>query len=221
MKLLKNIKFYFYKLKENYRRKQFIKKLAINKKVIIHPSSTGFKNINFGGKNGIPENCQFLGDKISIGYCTTLGRNNLLSGNITIGKYCQIGADVALHASDHPISYMTTYINKNLFNGDLKKFKIEHKILIGNDVWIGHNVIIVGNVTIGNGAILAAGAVITKDVPPYAIVAGLPAKVIKYRFSEQVRNEIDQLKWWDKSEKELQDIQHLFQKDFKDLNSIY
>lgn len=72
--------------------------------------------------------------------------------------------------------------------------------IIGNDVWIGANAIILQGVTIGDGAIIAAGAVVTKDVPPYAIVGGVPAKVIKYRFSDEVILKLLQIKWWDKPE---------------------
>ncbi len=125
----------------------------------------GLQNVTFEGKNAVPDRCNFSGN-IKIGYATTLGYNNLLAGNITIGKYCQIGADVAIHTTNHPINYMSSYINSNLFKGELQQLKQTNTVIVGNDVWIGHNVIIVGNVTIGNGAILAAGAVITKDVFP-------------------------------------------------------
>ena len=221
MKLLQNIKFFLYKQKVKLKRENFIKKLSRDKNVIIDPSVVGFTNARFEGDNGIPEKCQFLGNDVSIGYRTTLGRNNLLSGNIKIGKYCQLGSDVALHASNHPISYMSTYINKNIFNGELKSLKTEHKITIGNDVWIGHGVIIVGNVTVGNGAILAAGAVITKDVSPYTIVGGIPSKELKKRFSESVILELEALEWWDLKDEELQNIKSLFFKDFSNLKSIY
>jgi acetyltransferase-like isoleucine patch superfamily enzyme len=116
---------------------------------------------------------------------------------------------------------MSTYINTNLLNGDLKILKEIKKVSIGNDVWIGHNVIIVGNVTIGNGAILAAGSVVTKDVTPYSIVAGVPAKQIKMRFSKNVIEEIEELKWWNLSEEKLEEIKPLFMKNFLDKNSIY
>ena len=94
-------------------------------------------------------------------------------------------------------------------------------ITIGNDVWIGHNVIIVGNVCIGNGAILAAGSIITKDVAPYTIVGGVPAKPIKKRFSDAIILEIEKLKWWDLSETELEKIKPLFFKNFENKESIY
>lgn len=198
----------------------FLNTTVKNDKVHFSGFSKGLKNVNFGGKNAIADRCNFSG-KIEIGYATTLGYNNFLAGNIVIGKYCQIGSDVAIHASNHPVHYLSTYINKNLFEGELKSFKKENKITIGNDVWIGHNAIIVGNVTIGNGAILAAGSVITKDVLPYEIVGGVPAKTIKKRFSSQIIKEIEELKWWDFSEVELEKIKPLFLKDFQNKNSLY
>jgi virginiamycin A acetyltransferase len=182
--------------------------------------SKGLNNVTFEGKNVVPDRCNFSG-RIKIGYATTLGYNNLLSGNIAIGKYCQLGVDVALHATNHPMNHMSIYINKNLFNGELRKLKQENKITIGHDVWIGHGVIVVGNVTIGNGAILAAGSVVTKDVAPYAIVVGVPAKEIRKRFSDSIIQEIEVLQWWDLSEQELVSIKPLFFKDFTNRNSIY
>ncbi len=207
-KLIKKILFYFLNYPEN------------KGNVTISGFSRGLQNVKFEGKNAVPDRCNFAG-KIEIGYATTLGYNNFIHGNIKIGKYCQFGADVALHATNHPTAYMTTYINQNLFKGELKKLKEEKKIEIGNDVWIGHNVIIVGNVKVGNGAVLAAGSVVTKDVPAYAIVGGVPAKIIKKRFPDAVIEELEALKWWDKSEHELEQIKPMFFKDFSKVNSIY
>ncbi len=189
-------------------------------KVILSGFSRGLQNVAFEGKNAVPDRCNFSG-KISIGYGTTLGYNNILGGNITIGKYCQIGADVAMHATNHPVHYLTTYINTNLFKGELNKFKEKNEIIIGHDVWIGHNVIIVGNVNIGNGAILAAGSVVTKDVPAYNIVAGVPAKSINKRFSDSIIKEIEDLAWWNLSDQELEKIKPLFFKDYQNKKSIY
>lgn len=208
--------------------RKFIKKILLyflntideKENVTISGFSRGLQNVSFAGKNAVPDRCNFSG-KIKIGYATTLGYNNLLGGSITIGKYCQLGADIALHATNHPMNYMTTYINKNLFNGELKSLKQENKITIGNDVWMGHGVIVVGNVTIGNGAILAAGSVVTKNVAPYAVVAGVPAKEVKKRFSQAIIQEIEALHWWDLSEQELEKIKPLFFKDFTNRHSIY
>lgn len=198
----------------------FLNTVEKRENVIVSGFSRGLQNVTFEGKNAVPDRCNFSGN-IKIGFATTLGYNNLLGGNITIGKYCQLGADVAILATNHPISYMTTYINQNLFKGELKQLKEENTITIGHDVWIGHGVIIVGNVTIGNGAILAAGSVITKDVEPYAIVAGMPAKFIRKRYSDAIINEIEALNWWDKSREELEKLKPLFFKDFTNKESIY
>ena len=182
--------------------------------------SRGLQNVSFEGKNAVPDGCNFSGN-IKIGYATTLGYRNLIAGKVSIGKYCQLGFDVALHATNHPTSYLSTYINKNLFKGELKKLKEENTIVIGNDVWIGHGVIIVGNITVGNGAILAAGSIVTKDVPSYTIVAGVPAKPIRKRFSDAIIADMEALQWWDLSPVELEKIKPLFFKDFTTKESIY
>ena len=207
-KFIKKVLYYFLNIVEK------------NDKVILSGFSRGLQNVTFEGNNAVPDGCNFSG-KIHIGYATTLGYRNLLGGTISIGKYCQLGVDVALHATNHPISYMTTYINQNLFQGALKQNKQANKIEIGHDVWIGHGVIVVGNVTIGNGAILAAGSVVTKDVAPYAIVAGVPAKEIRKRFSDSIIQEIETLQWWNMSAVELDKLKLLFFKDFSNRHSIY
>lgn len=198
----------------------FLNTIEKSEKVTLSGFSRGFQNVIFEGKNAVPDGCNFSG-KTKIGYATTLGYRNFFGGSITIGKYCQLGVDVALHATNHPISYMTTYINQNLFQGELKQLKEENSIKIGHDVWIGHGVIVLGNVSIGNGAIIAAGSVVTKNVAPYSIVAGVPAKEIRKRFSETIINEIETMQWWDKSEEELEKMKPLFFKDFSNRHSIY
>lgn len=180
----------------------------------------GLQNVDFEGKNAIADRCNFSGN-IKIGYATTLGYNNFVHGNISIGKYCQIGVDVAIHATNHPTNYLSTYINKNLFNGELKSLKTESNIIIGNDVWIGHNALIIGNVKIGNGSVIGAGSVVTKDVEPYSIVVGSPAKKINMRFSDNIISEVEGLKWWDMQTSELEKIKHLFFKNFKNEDSIF
>lgn len=218
---MRKIKLFLYKIKINRIRRLFREQLLRSKNVFIDPQAIGYQNAFYEGNNAVPARCQFMGNDIYIGYNTTLGYNNLIGGNVKIGKYCQIGSDVAFHATNHPITYITTYINKNLFSGELKSLKQENKIVIGNDVWVGHGVIVLGNVTIGNGAILAAGSVVTKDVEPYTIVAGVPSKPVRKRYSESIIQELEELKWWDKSEEELEKLKPFFFKDLTDKNSIY
>lgn len=140
---------------------------------------------------------------------------------LTIGRYCSIN-NTARIWNNHPIEYVTTHPFldcKMFFSWDKQEKREEYckrygrffnnvdyensfirnnePVIIGNDVWIGANVIILPGVTIGDGAILAAGAVITKNVEPYAVVGGVPAKIIRFRFDEEVIQKFLKIKWWD------------------------
>lgn len=112
-------------------------------------------------------------------------------------------------------------MNGNLFGGELKTLKEDHEIVVGNDVWVGHGAILLGEVRVGNGAILAAGSVVTKDVPPYTIVGGVPARPIRKRFSESVIQEVESLRWWDMSDAELERIKPLFFRNLRDADSLF
>jgi acetyltransferase-like isoleucine patch superfamily enzyme len=142
-------------------------------------------------------------------------------GQISIGNYCQIGAYVAIHGTNHPITYPSNYINYRLFNGELSKYKTSKPVTVGNDVWIGHAVIILGGVNIGDGAIIGAGSVVTKDVEPYSIVGGNPARLIRKRFDDNIIKELQELKWWDKTPEELDRLKILFNTDLSNVKSIY
>lgn len=113
-----------------------------------------------------------------------------------IGSFCSIASDVRfVLSSEHSLSLLSTYPFKNrLINGEVEA-KSKGNILVQDDVWIGSRSTVLSGVKIGQGAVIAAGAVVTKDVPPYAIVGGVPAKVIKYRFEPEVIKFLEQLNY--------------------------
>lgn len=126
------------------------------------------------GKNvNIEKNASFTSE-LEIGDNSGVGIDCELNGPITIGNDVMMGPEVVIYTSSHNFDKIDVPMN-------LQGFKNAEPVKIGNDVWIGRRVIIMPGVTIGNGAIIGAGAVVTKDVPDYAIVGGVPAKVIKMR----------------------------------------
>lgn len=145
----------------------------------------------------------------SYGGCFSDNFNSGAAGCV-IGKYCSFGEAVRYFGANHPTTSISTspYFYSNNF-GTLNR-KINRGFLdIGNDVWCGYGVTILsGCHKIGNGAIIGARAVVTKDVPPYAIVVGVPAQIIKYRFSQETINLIEKTKWWDYSPKQLMKYKH-------------
>lgn len=134
---------------------------------------------------------------------TYLGKNCLVQ-NTKMGKFCSIANNVLIGLGKHPIDLFSTstlfYRKNNTFNIDLITSNFDFQeyadISIGNDVWIGTSAIIMDGVSIGHGVIVAAGSVVTKDLPPYAIVAGVPARIIRYRFSDAKKEELIEQEWW-------------------------
>ena len=123
-----------------------------------------------------------------------------------VGRYCSIGSQVTSLGFQHPMDRFTTsritYDNNRKLPVppfDICEIKQNTGFTIENDVWIGEDVTIKPGVTISNGAIIGARAVVTKDVPPYAVVGGVPARIIKYRFSKEIIEELLELAWWDYS----------------------
>lgn len=155
-----------------------------------------------------------------MGSFSYIGENALISGVKSIGRFCSIARNVVMGESEHPTTFLSSspifyskrywkehsfmaefYKNnhKTIINADSlipEKTKAFEQITIGNDVWIGEGVFIRRGVTIGDGAIIASRAVVNKDVKPYEIVGGVPAKTIKMRFAEDVVDRLIKLQWW-------------------------
>jgi len=122
------------------------------------------------------------------------------------GKFCSVAAMTRINPGNHPMQRASqahfTYRAASYFPDaedevEFFAWRRAHPVTIGHDVWIGHAAIVLPGRAIGNGAVVAAGAVVTKDVAPYAIVAGNPARVIRQRFSDPIAERLQQLRWWD------------------------
>ena len=142
-------------------------------------------------------------DGVTIGQYSYTGANTTLK-SATVGTFCSLSWNISATGNYHDCLKLTAHPIAQLVSFGFVDESEEHDkriIHIGNDVWIGANACIMPGVTVGDGAVIGAGAIVTKDVPPFAVVAGNPAKVIKYRFSDEQITALLKVRWWDWSEK--------------------
>ena len=152
-------------------------------------------------------------------FCTVLNTN--------IGAYCSIADNVIIGGMSHPLEWVSTspvfYAGKNILkkNYSSRIFKNETLTNIGNDVWIGNNCLIKSGISVGNGAVVGMGSILTKNVGPYEIWAGNPARFIRKRFSDDVAMRLLDTNWWDSTETELAEFVELFNLPEEFLHKFY
>ena len=154
--------------------------------------------------------------KYTYGSPITHPRGNYHPANLIVGKFCSISENVNVFLGhNHRIDWVSTYpfghVNQNVFNrfNGVGHPSTKGDVVIGNDVWIAYNVIIMSGVKIGDGAVVAANSHIIKDVEPYSIVGGNPAKLIKKRFTETQIKDLLEIKWWDWEESKINELSPL------------
>ena len=161
---------------------------------------------------------------VKIGRWSYINVGTLVYRNVEIGRFCSIARDCEIGLGSKEVGALTTHdfiYHDGLFPRSkeyssfpkIKREEEKHqKIIIGNDVWIGAKTIVMGGVTIGNGCVIGAGSIVTKDIPPYSVAVGVPAKVIKKRFSNNQIKALEELKWWELGFEDLKGI------DFRDID---
>lgn len=155
---------------------------------------------------------------IDIGSGTRINGPAFIQGGpqvpVRIGKYCAIGYGLRIRGMNHYTGYANI---QNKFQDKYHFCSIlttKGGIIVGNNVWIGDNVVILSGVIVGDGAVLGAGSVVTKNIPPYSIAAGNPAKVIRKRFSDEIIEQLRTIKWWDWPEDKIRRNRKFFETDF-------
>lgn len=189
---------------------------VVSKSALIHPSLMLCHPIHLSPR------CQIKND-VRIDKFSFINWDTVLYPNVNMGAYCSIGRGVQIGLAKHPINWLSTHSFQysHMWFPNLPEYKSLSRLVdfgedhvntnIGADVWLGNNVLILSGVTIGTGAIVGAGAVVCGDIPPYAIAVGAPARVIKYRFNQNLIDRLLATKWWLKNFSEFEGF------DFSDI----
>jgi acetyltransferase-like isoleucine patch superfamily enzyme len=153
--------------------------------------------------------------KVKLGKYSDIGYDCHINHTI-LGSFCSLGANITIGGASHPVGWVSTSQVFNKQKDSLKK-KFSHHYydpflttIIGNDVWIGDNVMIKSGVTIGDGVVIGMGSIVTKDIPPYEIWAGNPAKFIKKRFDDKTILKLSSIKWWEWDDQKIKEYAKYF-----------
>ena len=176
----------------------------------VHPGAS-VRDSSLGAWTQIAEGVHFADSSLG-DYSYIMQHSQVIYAQI--GKFCSIASFVRLNPGNHPLerptSHHMTYRARayglaDQDDDDFFAWRRAHPVTIGHDVWIGHNATIMPGVSIGNGAAIGAGAVVTRDVPPYMIAVGVPAKILRPRFERHVIEQLQATQWWDWSRQELEE----------------
>ncbi len=176
----------------------------------------GIDSVSFGGNNLIHSGTIFSG-AVTIGYASTVGANCRISGPVVVGNWCQLAPNVSLIGSNHPTTLISTYVNSRLLEGVVGSLSKQEPVSIGNDVWLGDGSIVLPGTHIGTGAVIGAGAVVAKDVPPYAIAVGNPARTVRLRLPDEIVELVLATRWWELTSEELRQHSDIFELDLANL----
>lgn len=196
-------------------------KMKHNKAVIFQKHCSISDNVFFEGNNNV-------GGRIHnayVGYGTYIIGENSYIMNCKIGRFCSIASSCHIGLGDHAFNTVSTsplfysahsMLPNNFLVEDIPvdeqgNDNSKYKIRIGNDVWFGYNVCVKEGVSIGDGAIIGAKSLVTRDIPPYAVAVGTPARVIRYRFTKEQIEKLLEIKWWDRDIAWIKENAHLFQ----------
>lgn len=181
----------------------FIERKKLSKKLkgfSAHWTSLADDRTQFSEHNWLGRRSVFIGSRI--GKCTYVVGAEIR--NADIGAFCSIGPETLIGGlGGHPVSWLSTHPafytqpNQACFSFNIERsFTETSRTKVGNDVWIGARVTVLDGVKVGNGSIIAAGAVVVKDVPPYSIIGGVPARLIRKRFDDRVIEKLENMQWW-------------------------
>lgn len=186
-----------------------------NKKICC---SSNIMNCNIDKAAAIRQKCRVY--NTNIGRYTYIGRNTLIQ-NTEIGGFCSISESCNIGMPSHPLDFVSTspvfLEGGNCLKTHFANFPYNPcpKTKIGNDVWIGAGAKIKSGLSVGNGAVIAAGAVVTRDVPDYAIVGGVPAKIIRYRFDNDIIEKLQSSQWWNLNDAQILEYSESFNNPHK------
>lgn len=181
---------------------------------------TLFGDVTLGPNVDLGEDCRLTGN-IEIGKQTNQDGNFEVIGDVTIGKYCALARRVLFQQRDHKMTKPGVQMD---FYRNVLESKLEHtnkgQIIVGNDVWIGTRAIILSGVSIGDGAVIGAGSIVTKDVEPYVVVAGVPAERVNWRFNAEIREKLLEIEWWNAPESVLREHAKFFDRELVSSDDI-